>query len=115
MRAARGQSERAVNFFTQQFGPGKLTEIVGLCVGKRKFLPCQLPRFVPLQIPYGRTCDQYDRSNHSKGQTRDSLQTCGTRLRVRGSSLGCLYLSDLRLIALEDLLPFLAFGLLARR
>src|SRR5262245_10852342 len=72
-------------------------------------LHCQLLRLVPLQIPYGCTCDEYDRSNHCERPTCDPLQ-------ARGASLGCLYLSDLRLLALK-LRPFipkpLRFGLLA--
>src|SRR5262245_26355079 len=36
VRAARGQSERTVNFSTQQFGPGNLSENVGLCVVELK-------------------------------------------------------------------------------
>src|SRR5215831_966171 len=71
-----------------------LSEDVGLCVDQRSFLPCQLPGLVPLQIPYGCTCDQYDRSHRSNGPTCNPLQ-------ARGANLGCLYLSDLRLLALK--------------
>src|SRR5262249_36557904 len=99
----------------RQFGPGKLSKNVGLCVVevdlpsvkrlprfvnlssalcKRNFLRRQLSCFVQLQIRYGCTCDQYDRSHRGNGPTCNPLQ-------ARGASLGCLYLSDLRLLALK--------------
>ena len=120
MRAARSPSERAVDFSTQQFGPGKLAENVGLCVleplsvlCKRNFLPCQLPCFVPLQPPYDAGRDKDYRCSGQHGPTCDPLETCGACLCVRGASLRRLDRSDPRLIAREGLLPLLALGLLA--
>src|SRR5215467_2095541 len=88
---------------------------------KRNFLPRQLSGFVRLQrcfvrLPprYDPSRDEGDRGHCRKGPTCDPLRACDACLRVRGASLGCLYLSDLRLIALEGLFPLLVLGLLAR-
>jgi hypothetical protein len=76
---------------------------------KRNFLPCQLSGFVPLEPTYNATGNKDYRCSGSNGPTCNPLQACG-------ASLGCFYLSDLRLLALK-LLAFipkpLRFGLLA--
>src|SRR5262249_56532494 len=61
---------------------------------KRNFLPCQLSCFVPLEPTYNATGDKDYRCSGSNGPTCNPLQ-------ARGASLGCLYLSDLRLLALK--------------
>src|SRR5262245_17123699 len=97
--AARRQPQRAVMFGAQQFCHRQLSENVSLCVlelelapikqifcsgellstlCKCNFLCCQLSCFVPLQIPYGCNCDQYDRCHCRKGQMCDALQARGT-------------------------------------
>src|SRR5262249_147724 len=73
------------------------------------FLLCQLSCLVPLQIPYGRTRDQYDCCHCRKGPPCDPLQ-------ARGASLDCFYLGDLRLLTLKlrAFIPkSLRFGFLA--
>src|SRR5262249_39214599 len=60
----------------------------------RNFLHCQLSCFVPLEPTYNATGDKDYRCSGSNGPTCHPLQ-------ARGASLGCFYLSDLRLIALE--------------
>src|SRR5262245_18958490 len=97
---ARGKPECTVKITSRQLGRGKLSEDVGLCVGKRNFLRRQLSGFVPLQPPYNATRDEDHRCHCRKGPTCDPLRTCGARLRSRGASLGCLDLSDLRFLAL---------------
>src|SRR5262245_53990949 len=76
---------------------------------KRSFLPRQLSCFVPLKPPYNAPRDHYDRPHRGKGPPRNPVQ-------ARRASLGCFYLSDLRLLTLK-LFAFspkpLRFGLLA--
>src|SRR5262245_45462179 len=76
---------------------------------KRSFLPRKLSCLVPLKPPYNAPGDHYDRPHRGKGPPRNSVQ-------ARGASLGCFYLSNLRLLALK-LLAFipkpLRFSLLA--
>jgi len=95
----RCQPECTIKIATQQPGRGNPSEKFGLCVGQRNLLPCQL-----LGLPrYDATRDEDDRCHCRKGPTCDPLRACDACLRVRGASLGCLYLSNLRLIALEGL------------
>ena len=105
------QPERAVQFVARQFGPGKLSENVGLCAcsSAASFI-ASCSCFVPLEPPYNTSRNENYRCNGRKGPTRDPLQACSAGLRSCGASLGCLYLSDLRLIAREGLLSLLALA-----
>src|SRR5262249_5643013 len=89
-----------------QLDCGKLSENVGLGVRKRN-------SFAPLDPTHDATGNEDYRCHSRKCPTCDPLRTCDACLRLRGASLSCFYLSDLHLIALEGLLPFLAFGFLA--
>src|SRR5258708_1959561 len=47
---------------------------------KRELLPRKLAGFVPLQIPYGCTCDQYDRCHCRNGPSCDPLHALALSL-----------------------------------
>ena len=103
-----------MKFAARDFGPSKLTEKVGPCVGQQNFSPCQLLCFVPLEPSDDDTRHQDDGCNGRNGPACDPLQACRAGLRRRGAGLGCLYLGDLGLVTCEGFLFLLARGLFAR-